>query len=49
MIQHDSPVLSQELVGHGTRPQLILRAGYPAQAAAETPRIPWQQTLDSRH
>ncbi|MFI5708316.1 Acg family FMN-binding oxidoreductase [Kribbella sp. NPDC051620] len=37
----------QELVGRSPRPQLILRAGYPAQTAAETPRLPWQQTLDS--
>lgn len=36
----------QELVGHSTRPQLILRAGYPAHAAAETPRISWHETLD---
>ncbi|WP_328325662.1 nitroreductase family protein [Kribbella sp. NBC_00382] len=36
----------QDLVGHSTRPQLILRAGYPDHAAAETPRIPWQKSLD---
>jgi nitroreductase len=36
----------QELVGHGTRPQMILRAGYPAESAAETPRRSWHETLD---
>jgi hypothetical protein len=36
----------QELVGHSVRPQLILRAGYPVEAAAETPRLSWHETLD---
>jgi nitroreductase len=36
----------QELVGHSVRPQLILRVGYPAEAAGETPRLSWHETLD---
>ncbi|TDU83798.1 hypothetical protein EV138_6262 [Kribbella voronezhensis] len=36
----------QDLVGHGAWPQLVLRAGYPAESAAETPRRSWHDTLD---
>jgi len=36
----------QDLVGHAVRPQLILRAGYPAGPAGDTPRIDWHDTLD---
>jgi len=36
----------QELVGHSTRPQLILRAGYPALPATGTPRAAWYENLD---
>jgi hypothetical protein len=36
----------QDIVGRSVRPQLILRAGYPAQAGADTPRISWHETLD---
>lgn len=34
-----------QLVGHSTRPQMIIRFGHPAEPGTETPRQSWQKTL----
>lgn len=39
----------QELIGRDERPQLIIRLGYSAEAAASTPRLPWRESLTRRH